>query len=98
MAFCELIVEQSIFDHVENAKQQDNRLNIYLNSFGISFSEQIQQRTAEIMRMTVREPQLIGDCIQEQIATLVIHVDNQVLENIHVRAMNDGRHIWLLIL
>lgn len=50
------------------------------------------------MCMTVGVPQLICHRIQEQITSFVIQIDNQILEDVHVRAMNDGRHIWCQIL
>lgn len=64
----------------------------YLNSFRIGFDEQIQNRAAEVVRVTVWIAQLIGDCIQEKISSLVVQIYCQILEDIHVCTVHDGRH------
>lgn len=50
------------------------------------------------MCMAVGIAQLIGNGIQEQIPSFVIQIDDQILENVHVRTMNDGCHVWYEIL
>lgn len=62
----------------------DDASNTYLNCFGVRFDEQIEQRAAEVMRVAIWVAQLIGHCIQEQIAAFVVQVDNQILEDVHV--------------
>ena len=43
--------------------------DLLLNSFRVGFGEQIQQHATEIMRVTVRKSQLIGDGIEKQVTT-----------------------------
>lgn len=50
------------------------------------------------MGVTVWIAQLIGDSIQKQVTTFVIQIDDQILENVHMRAMNYGCHVWNEIL
>jgi hypothetical protein len=41
--------------------------DLFLDCFRVRFGKQVQQRTAEVVRMTVWVPQLIGDSIEEQV-------------------------------
>lgn len=50
------------------------------------------------MRVNVRVAQLIGDGVQEQIATLVVQVHRQILQNVHVGVVDDVCHCRVLAL
>ena len=71
-------------------------LNIHLNRFGIRFIKEVQQRTAEVMRVDIRISQLICDRIEEQVTAFVVQVHCQILQNIHVCVVDDIRHRWIL--
>lgn len=49
---------------------------MYLNGLGIGLNKQIQQCAAEVVRVTVWIAQLIGNCIQKQIPSFVVQIDN----------------------
>jgi len=69
----------------------------FLNGFLIRFRKQIQQRAAEVMRMTVRISQLIDDRVEKQITSFVVQRHRQILKNVHVRRVRDRRHAGPLI-
>ena len=54
---------------VDNQPLQQHACYLLLNRFRVGFSEQIEQSTAEVVRVTVRISQLIGNGVQEQIST-----------------------------
>ena len=70
----------------------------YLNGFGIGFVEEIKQCTAKVMRMNVWITKLICNGIKEQIASFIVQVNSQVLQDIHVCIVNDVCDCWILIL
>lgn len=67
--------------------------DLLLYRLRIRFSEQIEERAAEVMRMTVRIPQLICYGVQKQVTALGIEVNRQILEDVHVGGMRDGGHV-----
>lgn len=70
----------------------------HLNSFRVGFIEEIKQSAAEVVCMDVWISQLVGDGVEEQIASFVVQIDRQVLQNVHVSVVNDVLHRWILIL
>lgn len=48
------------------------------------------------MSVDVGIAQLVGDGVQEQVATLVVQVDSQVLQDVHVGVVDDVRHRRIL--
>lgn len=46
---------------------QQHPCNLLLYSFRVGFSEQVQEAAAEIVRVAVRIPKLVGNRIEEQV-------------------------------
>lgn len=44
------------------------------------------------MGVGVRVAQLIGNTVEEEVPALRIHVNSQILEDVHVTAMSDATH------
>jgi len=44
------------------------------------------------VRVRVGVPQLVRDAVQEQVPALGVHVDSQVLEDVHVAAVGNAGH------
>ena len=59
--------------------------DLFLQSFRIGFGKEIQECVAEIMRMRIRIAQMISHGIQEDVTTLCIEINGQVLKDVHVR-------------
>lgn len=72
-------------------------INSYLDCFGVGLDKQVEKSATEVVSVTVWIAQLISDCVQEQISSFVIQINCQVLENVHVRAVNDCRHVRYVI-
>lgn len=53
--------------HDQPLKQHSG--DLLLNRFGVGLGEQVQQSAAEVMRVAIRIAQLVGNSIQEQVAT-----------------------------
>lgn len=69
----------------------------HLNGFGVGFVEEVQQCTAEVVGVDVRIAQLVSDGVQEQVTPFVVQVDRQVLQDVHMRVVDDVCHGWVLI-
>lgn len=65
--------------------------NLLLNCLRIRFGKQMEDRTAEVVCVTVGITQLIGNRIEEQIATLGVQINGQILEDVHVSAVRNVR-------
>lgn len=48
--------------------------------------------------MTVWISQLVGNDIEEQVTALVVEINNQILQDVHVRTMENRGHIGNQIL
>lgn len=90
-------LERRILDKLDEGNEQSPRMravdnqplekhprDLLLNGFRVGLGEEIQQRAAEVVRVAVGVPQLVGDGVQEQIASFCVEINGQILEDVHV--------------
>lgn len=77
---------------IYNQPFQENPCDLFLDSFSVGLCKKVQHGAAKIMSVAVWVPQLIGNCIQEEIPTFGVQVHSQVLEDVHVRRVSYGAH------
>ena len=63
-----------------------------LDGFGIGLGKEAEQDAAEVVRVAVGVAQLVGDGVDEQITSLRVQIDGQILEDVDVGRMADGGH------
>ncbi len=77
---------------IECQKNQTIPCYLLLNRLRISFSKKAKQNAAKVVRVAIGVAQLIGNGINEQVASFSVKVDGQTLKNIHVRRVTYRRH------
>ena len=71
---------------MENEPLEKNNTCYFLLDGHILFTEQVEHHAGELMSMTWRVTQLIGNCIQADVAAVVIKLHN-LLQNLELRRL-----------
>lgn len=77
---------------IYNQPFQENPCNLFLDSFSVGLCKKVQHGAAEVVSVAIWVPQLICNCIQEEISTFSVQVHSQVLEDVHVSRVGDRAH------
>ena len=65
---------------VHNKSLQQNPRYLLLDGLSVGLCEQVEQAAGEIVGVRVGVAELIGDTIEEEVTTLSVEVDSQVLQ------------------
>ena len=69
---------------IYNQPFQKNPCDLFLNSFSVGLCKKVQHGAAEVVSVAIWVPQLICNCMQEEIPTFSVQIHSQVLEDVHV--------------
>lgn len=69
---------------IHNEPLKQDPCDLFLDGFSVCFSEQVQQRAAEVVSVAVGVPQLVRNGIQEKVPPFGVQVHGQILEDVHV--------------
>ena len=58
-----------------------------LDGFGVGLGEQVEECAAEVVRVAIRIAELIGNGVDEQVASLAVQVGDKALEDVAVRTV-----------
>lgn len=75
---------------VDNKAFKKNPRDLFLNDFLVRFGKEVEQNTAKVVGMAIGVAQLVCNGAEEVVAPLGVEVDNQLLEDVHERAVRDG--------
>ena len=79
---------------VDNQPLKQHPRDLLLDGLLVGLREEVEQRAREVLRVAVWVAQLVGDAIEEQVSALGVQIHGQVLEDVHVRRVCNGAHVW----
>ena len=77
---------------VDDEPLEEDSGDLLLDGLLVGLGEQEEKGAGKVLGVGVGVPQLVGDGVEEEVASLRLQVHSQVLEYVHVRGVRDRLH------